>query len=306
MYQQTLESAYLDKAEKLLAWLLNNPSSGANNLAWGYNFIWQSPIFLQKKYEPNTVVSVFAGEAFIHAYRVTGKQQYLDAATSVGKFILSDLPVLHDNDEELAIAYVLRDVDAVVLNNQVLAGAFLIKLWKHIKQDNIKESAIRLINYTVNRKTEYNAWYYTFPCNKSLIVHDNYHTGGIIDGLVEFYQETGDDRYMETYKKSLEYYRVNLFEANGAPRWMNNKAYPFDIHGSAQGVISFVKASTIFPEYIKEAEKVLDWTVKNLYNKKRCEFIYRKGRFWKWNYSLMRWCNAWMGRAMADFIYHVK
>lgn len=303
LYQKNKNPYYLTKAEILLKWLIQNTSPGMKNLSWGYNFIWQNTIFLQEKFEPNTVVSLFAGEAFIHAYRVTGKKEYLDYAASVGRFILDDLPVLHENHDELAIAYVLRDVDAIVLNNQVLAGAFLIKLWKDLGQEDeeIKTSARKLINYTVNRKTGYNAWYYTFPYNKSLIVHDNYHTGGILDGLVEYYQETGDDRYMDTYKQGLDYYQKNLFEKNGAPRWMNNKRYPFDIHGSAQGIISFVKASDFFPEYIEQCEKIIHWTIGNLYNRKNGEFFYRKGRFWRWNYSLMRWCNAWMSRAMAEF-----
>lgn len=159
-----------------------------------------------------------------------------------------------------------------------------------------------MINFTVNRRTEYCAWYYTYPFNKSLIVHDNYHTGGILDGLFEYYQETGDDCYLDVYKKGLQYYRANLFENNGAPRWMNNKKYPFDIHGSAQGIISFAKASILFPEYKTQAQKTVLWTISHLFDKKTSEFFYRKGRFLDWKYSLMRWCNAWMTRAMAEHI----
>lgn len=287
----------------MIQWLLENPSPGYNHLCWGYNFIWQSTIFLQDKFEPNAVVSVFVGEALIHAYRITKKEEYLEAACSVAEFIVKDLPVLYDAQDERAIAYVLREVDAVVLNNQVLTAAFLVKVWKHTREEQLLEIATRQMNYTVSRKTSYNAWYYTHPKEKSHITHDNYHTGGILDGLLEYFEETGDDRYMEAYWKGLEYYRINLFEPDGAPRWMNTQKYPFDIHGAAQGILSFKKAARHKPEYLYQAETIANWTINNLYRSETCDFAYRKGRLFKWNYSLMRWCNAWMARALAELIF---
>ncbi len=302
LYGKTKDSKFLLKAEELLSWLLENPSPNQKNLCWGYNFLWQNTIFLQDKFEPNTVVSVFIGEALIHAYRTTNKEKYLKAARSVAAFIVGDLPIIYQTDEELAIAYVLRKVDAIVLNNQVLAGAFLIKVWKHSKEDVLKETAKKLISYTVNRKTDYYAWYYTHPKNKSPITHDNYHTGGILDGILEYFEETNDAKFMDVYWKGLEYYKERLFERDGAPRWMNNKKYPFDIHGSAQGILTFTKAAKHEAEYSVQAEKIANWTIHNLYNPEKEEFIYRKSRFYYWNYSLMRWCNAWMVRALGELI----
>lgn len=300
LYQKTNEVEYLEKGESLIRWLLDNPSPRCDKFCWGYNFVWQNTIFLQDKFEPNAVVSVFVGEALIHAYRVTQKEEYLNAACSVADFIIEDLPVLYDSKDELAIAYVLRKVDAIVLNNQVLAGAFLSKVWKHTGVRKILDIAQRQVNYTVQRRTGYNAWYYTYPKEKSPITHDNYHTGGILDGLLEYYEETGDDRHMEVYWKALDYYKKNLFEKDGAPRWMNDKKYPFDIHGSAQGILTFKKASMHDPRHLHQAEIIADWAMKNLYRTKNRDFAYRKGRFFRWNYSLMRWCNAWMARALAE------
>ena len=303
LYQKTSDPAYLIKGESLIHWLLENPSRGYEHLCWGYNFIWQNTIFLQDMFEPNIVVSVFVGESLIHAYRVTKNEKYLFAARSVADFILNDLPVLYDTRDELAISYVLRNVDAVVLNNQILTGAFLVKIWKHTNEKHLFNTAVKLMNYTVNRATDYYAWYYTHPKEKSPIIHDNYHTGGILDGLIEYFEETGDDRYMKLYWKALEYYRKNLFEADGAPRWMNNRKYPFDIHGSAQGIITFNKISRKKHEYQRQADIIYYWALKNLYRKAKHDFAYRQGRFMKWNYSLMRWCNAWMSRAIAELIY---
>lgn len=302
MYEKTLDASWFSKAEDLLEWLRKNPSPGNKNLCWGYNFIWQNTIFLQDEYEPNAVVTVFVGEAFIHAYRITKNDTYLETARSIGRFILQDLPVIVDSKDERAIAYVLRKVDAIVLNNQVLTGAFLVKIWQHTREKVLLETAAKQLNYTVNKATDYHAWYYTHPKEKSPITHDNYHTGGILDGLLDYFEETGDDRFMESYFNGLSFYQENLFELDGAPRWMSDKKYPFDIHGSAQGIITFKKASRYNSAYLNQAETIADWAVENLFRPEKNDFIYRKGRLMKWNYSLMRWCNAWMARAIGELI----
>jgi hypothetical protein len=66
LYESTNNPEYLNEAESLIQWLLENPSPGQRHLCWGYNFIWQNTIFLQDEFEPNAVVTVFVGEALVH------------------------------------------------------------------------------------------------------------------------------------------------------------------------------------------------------------------------------------------------
>lgn len=308
LYEKTRDQNFLNEAKVLLKWLKENPSprkdSASTQLSWGYNFIWQDvPPFLQWENEPNCIVTVFVGEAFVHAYRVTGEKNFLDDARNIADFFLKELPVLYDKEDERAIGYILGRNDSIVLNAQVLSAALLVKIWKHTGEKELLDVARRQMNFTFKRRTPYDAWFYTDPPGKSLIRHDNYHTGGILDGFLDFFEETQDDRYQEVYWRGLEYYRKNLFEADGAPRWMNDRRFPYDVHGVAQGIISFVKAARFKPNYLNQATKIADWTLKHLYRPQSQDFIYRQGRFLKWNYSLMRWCNAWMARALGELIY---
>lgn len=306
MFEMTQESSYLDEAKNLLDWLSDNPSPNRKYYCWGYNFIWQSTLFLQDKYEPNAVVTTFACESFIHAYRITKNEKYLNIARSAVDFLIYELPVLHETAEERAISYVTQRAKSIVLNNQVLTGAAILKVWTHTKESQLLEIAEKQYNYTINRKTDYNCWYYTHPKENSPITHDNYHTGGILDGILEYWEETGNEKFMPIYWGGLEYYKTNLFENNGAPRWMNDKKYPFDIHGGAQGIISFAKAGKYRNEHFKTAELILDWTVNNLYRTRTNDFIYRNGKYINWNYSLMRWCNAWMAFSIGSFVKFSK
>jgi rhamnogalacturonyl hydrolase YesR len=302
LYAVSGNERYKGEAEKLLQWLMDHKAEGSKHASWGYNFVWQNTIFLQGRNEPNCVVSVFVGEALVHAYRVLGKEDYLAVASDVADFILKELPVLSQGRDEMAIGYVLQKPSSIVLNINILAGAFLVKLWKHTSEADLLRAAQRLLNFTARRRTSYDAWYYTYPRHHSPITHDNYHTGGIVDGLLEYFEETGDDRYLDVYRKGLEYYQKHLFEPDGAPRWMSNKKYPLDVHGAAQGIISFSKAARHNEAFGHQAEKIAEWTLQNFYRPRTRDFAYRKGRYVTWNYSLMRWCNAWMARALGEMV----
>jgi hypothetical protein len=300
LYAVSGNEHYKGEAEKLLQWLMDHKAEGSKHASWGYNFVWQNTMFLQRLNEPNCVVSVFVGEAFIHAYRLLKNKAYLSVARDVADFIIKELPVLLDGEEETAISYVLRPTNSIVLNINALAGAFLTKVWKHTQERELFDFARKLMAFTFGRRTSYDAWYYTHPKEKSPIRHDNYHTGGILDAFLEYFEETGEDRYMDTYWKALAYYQGHLFEPDGAPRWMNDRKFPHDVHGAAQGIISFSKAARYEKAFLSQAERIAEWTLDNLYRRKAHDFAYRRGRFMTWNYSLMRWCNAWMARALGE------
>ena len=307
LYEKTLDTTYLDEARALLGWLLQNPSVNQSNLCWGYNFIWQDiPPFLQQRYEPNVVVTVFIGEALIHAYRLTRDESYLQAACSIATFLTQDLPVKYESDTERAVSYIMTETDSIVLNIQVLSGALLAKIWKETGEERLRVIAQKQVSYTVNKRTDYDAWYYTHPKGKSPIRHDNYHTGGVVDGILEYSEETGDDQFLQVYWNGLSYYHKNLFMTDGAPRWMSDRTYPHDIHGAAQGIISFVKAARYKGEYLDIARKVANWSIEHLYRPSTQDFLHRRGRIFTWNYSLMRWCNAWMARALGELCREEK
>ena len=109
---------------------------------------------------------------------------------------------------------------------------------------------------------------------------------------------TGDDSWQPVYRHGLDYYREHLFTDAGAPRWMNDQEYPYDIHGAAQGILTFSRHLDDYPGF---AARVADWTLANMYDSSG-RFYYQKSRLYRRKFTLMRWCNGWMARALASLL----
>lgn len=303
IYEVTHDEEALREARSLLAWLVEHRCVGQEQFAWGYNYTWQDiPPFVQWKGEPVSIVTIFAAEAFLHGYNVTGQKEYLDIARSAARFLTQTLKRLRETEDELAIAYTLGKENGIVVNIQALCAALLAKIWIHTNEQELLEFARKQITFVLRCTTPYDAWFYTYPPEKSHIRHDNYHTGGILDALLEYAEATGDRIALDAYWKGLAYYEKHLFEADCAPRWMNDSKFPHDVHGSAQGIITFAKAAKLKKEYREVAMRIADWSLSNLFRPELHDFRYRRGKYLDYNYSLMHWCNGWMTRALGEFI----
>jgi hypothetical protein len=106
--------------------------------------------------------------------------------------------------------------------------------------------------------------------------------------------------WQRNYDSGLAYYASNLFNLDGSPRWMSNKDFPHDIHGAAQGILTFSQSQnqTAFPDL---APKILEWALARMYHPDG-RFYYQENRLFIKKYTFIRWCNAWMCRAMAAFL----
>ena len=327
---------HLSEAEELLKWLIgssspNAPAStvirhafelesesvdrledGASKLigmGWGYHYPWQDQGFFQPRHYPNRVVTSWIGFAFLRAYEIGHDHRYLDACREIAEFLTENPRVLYEDEDKLCYSYVpLRDIDWAVMDVSALVSAFLARYAAALDRagrdgGDFRELAGRLMSFVVDKQTDYGAWFYTWPAGDSHIKHDNYHTGIILDCLADYMSYARDQRWNQQYLKGLAYYRKALFSSRGAPRWMNDREFPRDIHGAAAGILAFTRAAAFDGEnadaHLGMADQILEWTVGNLYDA-RGFFRYQKTRFYRKNFCLMRWGNAWMCRAIAQ------
>jgi len=293
----------LAQAETLLGWLLENPSKTEWGMCWGYQHPWQDVGFFAPAHLPNRVVTYFVTTAMMDAYEITKKEKYLDTAKSALTFLLKAPKVLYEDDTMKCLSYVPSEkIHWIVMDVSILTGSIVARVNKYVKDETLAKEARKLVNFVVDKQTDYGAWYYTHPAGDHPRKHDNYHTGYIIDAILDYMDHSGDKSFMEQYLKGVEYYKENLFLPDGAPKWANDKTYPFDVHGSAQGIISFVKASRFDKSYMDLAEKIANWAIDNMQNQKKGFFYYQKTSLFRKPYTLMRWSCGWMSRGLSELV----
>ncbi len=295
-YRCSGNAGKLDEAKKLLLLLEQlGTTEGTSGICWGYQYPWQDPGFYAPAGLPNAVVSCFVCESFLEGFRITGNPHYLELVASCIEFFLNDLQILKNTADELCLGYMPLPMTMRVMDVSILIGAVIAQYNALSGNAIYQEQAFRLVNYVVNQQTDYGAWYYTDPPGDSHIKHDNYHTGFILDALDRYMQATGDLRWQDRYSKGLEFYASHHFGSNGEPYWTSEKHYPFDIHGAAQGIITFTRHRDLYPGL---AERIADWALHNMYLGQG-RFAYQKTRYFRKSFTLLRWCNAWMFRALA-------
>jgi len=293
----------LAQAETLLDWLLQHPSKTEWGMCWGYQHPWQDVGFFAPAHLPNRVVTYFVTTAMMDAYEITKNEKYLDAAKSALIFLLKAPKVLYEDDSMKCLSYVPSEkINWIVMDVSILTGSIVARVNKYIKDENLAKEARKLVNYVVDKQTDYGAWYYTHPAGDHPRKHDNYHTGYIVDAILDYMDHSGDNSFMEQYLKGVKYYKENLFLPDGAPKWANDKTYPLDVHGSAQGIISFVKASRFDKSYLDLAEKIANWAIDNMQNRKKGFFYYQKTSLFRKPYTLMRWSCGWMSRGLSELV----
>lgn len=302
-YAWTREAAYLQEAERLLERLLTLRSPGTwSGDCWGYQYPWQDLGFFAPRSTPNAVVTAFVCEAFLHAHRVTGKAAYLAPVRTAARFFLNDLAVLKEEPEELCLGYMPLAMTMRVMDVSILIAAVLAQLAALEQDDALRETALRLTRYVVQRQTPEGAWFYTDPPEDSPVRIDNYHTGFILDALDRVMVALGSEEWRSAHQKGVAFYARHLFNGDGSPRWMSDQDYPHDIHGAAQGILTFSQPDNR-AAYPGLAPRIVDWALGRMYAAEG-RFYYQETRFGRKKFTFMRWCNAWMCRALAQYLLH--
>jgi hypothetical protein len=270
------------------------PSGGK---AWGYQYPWQDLGFFAPRGTPNAVVTAFVCEAFLAAHRQLKEPDFLTRVEKSIPFFLEDLQHLKDEPEELCLSYMPLPMRMRVMDVSILVASVLAQFARQANQPKWIDVARRLACYVVNRQTNYHAWFYTDPPGDSPIRHDNYHTGFILDALFNYMDATGERDWQPQYDTGLAFYAEHLFEPNGAPRWMSDRGYPYDVHGAAQGILTFSRHLSTHSDLVR---RIVDWTLTEMYNPEG-RFYYQRTRWYTKKFTQLRWCNAWMTRALAAY-----
>ena len=297
LYKQKPEKAHLNKiyflAEKLIE-LQNRNYSGS---CWGYNFDWQARAFFQPKNTPTVVATSFVADSLFNAFEITGEKKILDTALSSVDFLLKDLNRTYDDKRNFNFSYSPLD-HTQVFNASLLGVRLLSRAYMYTKNDLFKNEAQKAVAFVCDKQQSTGAWAYgTLPFHQWI---DNFHTGFNLECINEYIKYTGDNSFDENLQKGITFYLENFFSKGGLSKYYHDKLYPIDIHAPAQLIVTLSKLGLI-KQHAPLANKVMEWTIKNMQNKQGY-FYYQKKKLFSSHIPYMRWAQAWMFYAMSIYL----
>lgn len=265
---------------------------------WGYNFDWQARrLFLFPKYTPTVVATNFCATALMEAYEVAGKKEWLEVALTAAEFVVNDLHRTPYKEGFLFSYSPLKGNDTVF--NASLLGSRLLSFGYHYtKKEEYRELAKQSIRACCAGQREDGAWVYGMLPVQSWV--DSFHTGYNLDALIAYEEQTGDCSFHKYVEKGFDYYIRHFFEEDGMPKYYDNRTYPIDIHCPGQLLVTLARLHRT-ADYESLVEKVLDWTIRNMQDRKGY-FYYQLKPGFSSRISYMRWSNAFMFNAMTHFL----
>ena len=288
----------LDQINDLAELLISLQSKGYSGACWGYNFDWQARrLFLFPRYTPTVVATNFCATALFDAYEITKNEHYKSIALSAAEFVLRDLHRADYNGGFLFSYSPLQGNDTV-FNASLLGSKLLSCCYRYTKDERLKEAARGSVVACCNGQAMDGSWVYGMLPVQGWI--DSFHTGYNLDGLIAYQENTGDRAFAENIERGFDFYIKNFFNEDGSPKYYHNQQYPIDIHCPGQLFVTLHRLGK-FDEYRELAAKVLEWTVKNMQDR-RGYFYYQLKKGVSSKISYMRWSNAFMFNALSYYI----
>lgn len=291
-------SEILSKINEVAELLLSMKNTNYSGACWGYNFDWQARrLFLFPNNTPTVVATTFAASALFHAYEITKNRKYLDTALTSAHFILKDLNRTI-TPEGFILSYSPLNGNNTVYNASMLGAKTLSFCYHYTGNEEYKTAATQIMKAACQGQEADGSWVYGLLPTQSW--KDSFHTGYNLDALSHYEKLCGDNQFHQYLIKGFDYYIKNFFLDDGTPKYYHDTIYPIDIHCPGQLWVTLDYLDK-FNENVSLAEKVLNWTVKNMQDDKGY-FYYQIKKGMSSKISYMRWSNAFMFNALTHYL----
>lgn len=303
LYQLTKEEYYRTQAESCFDWLIKNGSSGYSGYCWGNSFDYASRGFFLPKGAPTLVWTALIGHHFVEAYRVLHRKEYLEVISSIGRFILNDLPIIH-SDKGSCISYVTHERSAV--HNANLLGARILAEISNVSgSPECRKLASEAVRYSVNCQRDDGSWYYGEGAEYHWI--DNWHTAYNLDSILGYQKETGSSEFDTSLITGLEFYVKHFFRQDGAPKYYWNRDYKFDIQSASQSIDTLVLFSSHKHDkaLFALARRVADWAIANMQDPTGYFYLW-KNKWFTNKTPTLHWGAGTMFHALSYLLSEMK
>jgi hypothetical protein len=189
-------------------------------------------------------------------------------------------------------------LDTEVVHNANLLGASLLARLTRFASDPRLLPAVRAsLEYSMRHQREDGSWRYGENPRQSWV--DSFHSGFNLEALRHVLDAGLAPECRSAYRRGVDYYARNFFLADGTPTYYHDRTYPIDIHAPAEAVCFFAREGS---EYQALTDSIVRWMLQYMYSG-RGFFYYRQGPYGTNRIPYMRWSQAWVFRALSEYLW---
>lgn len=296
-YRATGDTKDLERIGYFAGWLHGNRCQAFHEACWGYNFDWPNRSFFAPAGTPNIVSTVFICHALLDRYDLLGTGEDVAAARSACDFLLKRLSVFRDSDGE---CFGYTPLDRRYVHNANLLGASLLARVARITgEDTLRARAAKAAAFTAAKQRADGSWPYGIAAADGFV--DNFHTAFNLVYLLDYMRDANDWTFDSNVTRGYKYWKDTFFSPDGMPKYFSGKLYPIDIHAVAQAILTFLAFRERDAEADARALRLAEWATENMQDGSGY-FYYQIGRFCRNRIAYIRWSQAWMFRALAEWL----
>ncbi len=283
-----------DQADGFLERLGETACSSREEWCWGYNFTWQARAFHVPLGTPNMVTSVFVANAFLDRFEIGKREEDLEKARGVCRFIVNEL-LLQEDADTACFAYIPGE-SARVHNANMLGAALLARTAALSGSDRLLPLSEKAMRYSVLAMGEDGSWPYGERRHHRFV--DNFHTAYNLVSLNDWMAHAPKPLWEDALKRGLRHYLRVFWLKDGTPKYYDTNTYPIDSHCSAMGIAAAAKLANLIGDNGEFAERTALWVVRNMQNEDG-SFSYQRHRSFTNRIPYMRWTQCWMAYGLA-------
>lgn len=283
----------------LSAELLRLRSSGEEEWCWGYD--WHFRSFRGStlpRFAPNSIVTTFAGEAFLDLAEHQKDEQALDIARSAGRFLFTRLNRPVNDDTHLCLSYTPAD-HTEIFNSSALAAAFQARVNQLAGADQFTGDVERALQFLADGQRPDGSWPYGTGKMQQWI--DHFHTGYDLSALARYRHYSASARFDQVIERGFDFYTQRLFTGDGVPKYFHDRLWPIDIHSCTQAIVTFCDLAFLPMETLPRAGQAAEYLLDNMYAPEGTVY-YQKRRYRTDRTPYMRWGQAWAFRSLARLV----
>lgn len=231
LYHTMPKEEYVSKAICLAQLLFDGRNRSTQFFSWGLKFPYYSRFTISIN-TPNLFTTVNAALAITELYQLTRKEEYRSVLDSINRFIVKELGFVWISSNSGYIRY-YPALDVAIYNVNALALKYL-QMYSNIFDDNSNELYMNAITSLLcEKQNESGSWYYSDGDKGHWV--DGFHTGYIIEGLLQRKGTSSDKRVLLSLKKAVLFYKGWLIKDN-FPHYYAGKRFPIDTQNCAQAI----------------------------------------------------------------------